>query len=90
MQPVRNIAVHFDGNFAAPPLRLHHPRQGDEFVLIQTSHGSIRINPDSKYLDSIAQTTSPLDFLNPCKSALIRGRFEFALAIPESPTRSAG
>ena len=30
MQPIRNVTVHFDGNFAASPLRLHHAGQSDE------------------------------------------------------------
>jgi hypothetical protein len=33
LQPAREIAVYLDGNFAAPPLRLRHPRERDEVVV---------------------------------------------------------
>jgi hypothetical protein len=32
MQPVRNVAVKFDGNFAVPPLRLYDARESDELA----------------------------------------------------------
>jgi hypothetical protein len=31
MQPLRDIAMHLDSNFAAPPLRLRHAGEGNEF-----------------------------------------------------------
>jgi hypothetical protein len=33
MQPSRNIAVYFRGNFAAPPLRLRHSRKRNKVVV---------------------------------------------------------
>jgi hypothetical protein len=33
MQPSWNIAVHFHGNFAAPPLRLRYSRKRNKVVV---------------------------------------------------------
>jgi hypothetical protein len=32
MQPLRDIAMHLDRNFTAPPLRLGHAGESDELV----------------------------------------------------------
>ena len=55
--------MHFDGNFAAPPLRLQDARQSDELSQIQSGHGFARINTDSKHPQNyFVQITCFFDF----------------------------